>query len=141
MDDKARYVPSSFVMSRLVNPIVRRLGGTLVLVVPGRHSGIERAVPLGRPFEVDGVRYLVGGGGQTYWVRNLRAAGRGVIRLHGVSTPFVAVEIEGTERDRIVAAYRRQQGRTVDAFFRALPEAAAHPVFRVDPVAEMSAER
>ncbi len=134
MNEKRSYVPPGLVMRRIVNPIVARLGGTLVLVVPGRRSGVERAVPLGRPFEVDGVRYLVAGGGETHWVRNLRAAGRGVLRLHGVSTPFTAVEVEGPERERVVAAYRRTQGRTVDEFFTTLPDAADHPVFRVDPI-------
>jgi deazaflavin-dependent oxidoreductase (nitroreductase family) len=134
VDDKPRYVPSGFVMSRLVNPIVSRLGGTLVLVVEGRTSGRTRAVPLGRPFDVDGVRYLVAGGGETHWVRNLRARGRGLIRVQGVSAPFVAVEMVGAERERIVAEYRRRQGRTVEGFFRALPDPADHPVFRVDPV-------
>jgi deazaflavin-dependent oxidoreductase (nitroreductase family) len=135
MDPQPRYVRSGFVMARLVNPIVGRLGGTLVLVVAGRRTGRPRTVPLGRPFEVDGIRYLVAGGGETQWVRNLRAAGGGSIRFQGVTTPFRAVEIEGAERDRIVAAYREKQGRTVDGFFRELPAPADHPVFRVEPVA------
>ncbi len=130
-----RYVRSGFLMAHLVNPIVQRLGGTLVLIVPGRQTRQPRTVPLGRPFEVDGVRYLVAGGGETQWVRNLRAAGRGQLRLHGVTTPFRAVEIDGPGRDRIVAAYRAKQGRTVEAFFRQLPEPADHPVFRVEPSA------
>jgi deazaflavin-dependent oxidoreductase (nitroreductase family) len=130
-----RYVPSGFVMAHLVNPIVQRLGGTLVLIVPGRQSGQRRTVPLGRPVDVDGVRYLGGGGGETQWVRNLRAAGRGELRLHGTTTPFRAVEIDGPERDRIVDAYRAKQGRTVEGFFKELPASTDHPVFRVAPVA------
>jgi deazaflavin-dependent oxidoreductase (nitroreductase family) len=130
-----RYVPSGFVMAHIVNPIVQRLGGTLVLTVPGRQSGRPRTVPLGRPFDVDGVRYLVGGGGETQWVRNLRDAGRGTLRFHGATTPFHAVEIVGSERDQIVAAYRAKQGRTVDGFFRQLPDPADHPVFRVEALA------
>jgi deazaflavin-dependent oxidoreductase (nitroreductase family) len=130
-----RYVRSGFVMAHVVNPIVQRLGGTLVLTVAGRASGQPRAVPLGRPFDLGGVRYLVGGGGETQWVRNLRAAGRGQLRFHGLTTPFRAIEIEGSERDRIVASYRTKQGRTVDSFFRELPESADHPVFRVEPLA------
>jgi len=127
-----RYVRSGFLMAHLVNPIVQRLGGTLVLVVVGRRSGQLRTVPLGRPFDDGGMRYLVGGGGETEWVRNLRAAGRGHLRFRGVVTAFRAVEIEGPERDRLVAAYRARQGRTVEGFFRKLPQAADHPVFRVE---------
>ena len=136
MDVKPRrYVRSGFVMAHLVNPIVQRLGGTLVLIVAGRQTGQPRAVPLGRPFEDAGIRYLVAGGGETQWVRNLRAAGRGQLRFQGTTTSFRAVETEGPERDRIVAAYRAKQGRTVEGFFRELPEPADHPVFRVEPIA------
>jgi len=135
VDPKPRpYVRSGFVMTHVVNPIVRRLGGTLVLVVAGRQTGQPRVVPLGRPFEDAGVRYLVAGGGETQWVRNLRMAGGGQLRFQGATTPFRAVEIQGPERERIVAAYRAKQGRTVEGFFRQLPEPADHPVFRVEPI-------
>lgn len=135
MDGQSRrYVRSGFLMTHVVNPIVTRLGGTLVLVVAGRQSGQPRTVPLGRPFDLDGVRYLVAGGGETHWVRNLRAAGRGELRLRGATTPFRAVEIDGPERDRIVAAYRAKQGRTVEGFFKELPASTDHPVFKVEPV-------
>jgi deazaflavin-dependent oxidoreductase (nitroreductase family) len=130
-----RYVPPGFAMARVVNPVTQRLGGTLVLIVPGRRSGRPRTVPLGRPFEDGGVRYLVAAGGDTHWARNLRASRQGQLRYHGVTTPFRAVEIDGAERDRIVAAYRAKQGRTVEGFFRQLPDAADHPVFRVDAMA------
>src|SRR5450759_1416664 len=73
-------------MAHLVNPIVQRLGGTLVLIVAGRQTGQPRSVPLGRPIEDDAIHYLVAGGGETKWVRNLRAAGRGQLRFHGVTT-------------------------------------------------------
>ena len=130
-----RYVRSGFVMTHLVNPIVERLGGTLVLSVPGRRTGKPTRVPLGRPFDFEGERYLVSGGGQTNWARNLRAAGRGEFRLYGVTQPFQAFEIEpGPEHDRIVAAYRQAQGRTVNAFFEQIPNPAEHVVFRVQPV-------
>ncbi len=136
----ARYVRPTFVMAHLVNPIVARLSGTLVLTVAGRRSGRPVRVPLGRPFDLDGVRYLVSGGGETHWVRNLRAAGVGALRLGRTRTAFRAVELDGPERDRIVAAYRDRQGRTVEPFFRALPELHDHPVFRVEPVADVPAE-
>lgn len=132
-----RYVRPTFVMARLVNPIVARLGGTLVLVVQGRRSGQLIRVPLGRPLDLDGVRYLVAGGGETHWVRNLRAAGAGELRLHGAATRFRAVEVDGEERDRIVAAYKAAQGRTVETFFRSLPQLRDHPVFRVEPIADV----
>jgi deazaflavin-dependent oxidoreductase (nitroreductase family) len=127
-----RYVRSGWTMTHLVNPIVGRLGGTLVLIVAGRTTGEPRIVPLGAPFEAAGVLHLVGGGGETHWARNLRAAGHGQIRLRGTTRPFRAIELDGAERDRIVAAYRAKLGRRAEGFFRELPDAADHPVFRVE---------
>ncbi len=94
-----------------------------------------------RPFDLDGWRYLVAGGGETHWIRNLRAAGVGELRLGRDRTRFRAVELEGAERDRTVAAYRARQGRTVAPFFRALPELRDHPVFRVEPIIDPSPQR
>jgi deazaflavin-dependent oxidoreductase (nitroreductase family) len=129
------YVQPGFVMAHLVNPIVARLGGTVVLTVRGRRSGKPITVPLGRPFVLNTVQYLVSGAGVTHWARNLRAVGQGELRLHGRRQPFRAVEIEpGTEHDRIVAAYRVAQGRTVATFFAQIPDPADHPVFRVEPI-------
>ena len=121
-------------MARIVNPIAEHLGGTLVLVVPGRSTGEPRSVPLGRPFELDGARYLVSGRGETHWARNLRAASRAELRLHGTTEVFRPVELVGAERERVVAAYRARYGRRVDGLFRQIPDAADHPVFRIDPV-------
>ena len=72
------YVPSGVVMRRIVNPITVLLGGP-TLVVPGRRSGRPIATPV-PAFPFEGDRYLVAGGGETHWVRNLRAAGGAVER-------------------------------------------------------------
>ena len=130
--DRHRYVRSSWVMTHLVNPVVVRLNGTVVLLVPGRETGRPRAVPLGSPLEIDGALYLVAGGGETQWVRNLRAAGGGQLRLQGRTRTFRAAELEGDDQRRVVTAYRATMGRRADAFFRQLPEPADHPAFRVD---------
>jgi deazaflavin-dependent oxidoreductase (nitroreductase family) len=80
-------------MSHVVNPITIRHGGP-TLVVRGRRSGrpIRAAVPR---FELDGSRYVVSGGGETHWVRNLRAAGEGELRRGRHREPFQAVEVTG----------------------------------------------
>ena len=133
MDTAPRpYIRPGFVMARIVNPIVEHLGGTLVLVVPGRTTGERRAVPLGRPFEFEGARYLVSGRGETHWARNLRAAPRAELRLHGKTETFRPVELTGADRERVVTAYRAEYGRRVDALFRQIPDAADHPVFRIE---------
>ncbi len=71
-------VSSRFFVSHVVNPITLWLGGP-TLTVRGRRTGrpIRTPVPT---LEVGGARYLVSGGGETHWVRNLRAAGQGELR-------------------------------------------------------------
>lgn len=118
-------------MRLVVNPIVLRLGLTPTLIVRGRRSGHPRATPLGGPFVLDGERYLVSGRGETDWVRNLRAAREGVLRVGRRSERIRATELRGAERDRVVAAYRRAMGRAVDGQFTRLADADDHPVFRL----------
>ncbi len=130
--DAAPYVRPTFVMAHLVNPILARLSGIPCSSCGVGPAGIPSGSGLG-PFEFDGMRYLVSRGGETHWVRNLRAAGADQLRVNGTTTAFRAVELVGADRDRVVAAYRSKQGRTVAPFFRALPEASDHPVFRVEP--------
>ena len=79
-------------------------------------------------------RYLVSGGGETQWVRNLRVSGQGQLRASGKHQDFRAVEIEGAARDRIVAAYRGHMGSRFESYFKVLPDLSKHPVFRVGPV-------
>ena len=86
------------------------------------------------PFTHNGVRYLVSGGGETHWVRNLRAAGAGELRRGRTREQIQVVEITGEERDRVVAAYRDAMGPRASAYFAALPNLEEHAVFRVDPV-------
>src|SRR5689334_6556546 len=64
--------------------LLTRLGvsvwGSRVLAVRGRKSGEWRTNPVNL-LTVDGVRYLVAPRGHTQWVRNMRAAGTGELRL------------------------------------------------------------
>jgi hypothetical protein len=83
--------------------------------------------------KVHGARYLVSGGGQTQWVRNLRAAGQGEVRRRRTREAFTAVEVGGREHDTVVAFYRQQMGWRAHEFFHALPDPADHPVFRIEP--------
>lgn len=130
------YVRPNPFMTHIVNPVVRRLGLTTILTVRGRRSGEARSVPIGRPFVVDGERFLVSGRGDTHWARNLRAAGRGELHQGGRTEAFRAVEVTGVDRDRIVRRYREHLGHAVDAYFREIPDPADHPVFRIDPIAD-----
>jgi len=125
------YVRPGFFMAHVVNPIVKFIGAP-ALTVKGRRSGRAITTPL-NPFELGGARYLVGGGGDTHWVRNLRAAGKGRLRMGRKHQDFSAVEVQGAERDRIVTAYRDSMGRRSQSYFEALPNLADHPVFRIEP--------
>ena len=130
--DAAPYVRPGFLMTYVVNPINRRLGLSPMLIVPGRRTGQLRTTPIGRPLELADRRYLVSGRGQTQWARNLRAAGRCLLRFHGSTESLRATEVDGAERDRVVAAYRQELGRSVDGYFRRIPDPADHPVFRLE---------
>jgi len=133
MESSPRYVPGGFFMNRVVNPITVLLGGP-TLVVRGRRSGRLISVPV-PPFEYGGVRYFVGGRGETNWVRNLRAAGKAEFRQGRTCQPFRPTELHGAEHDRVLSGYRVSLGRRVAHFFEVLPNLADHPVFRMDPIA------
>lgn len=118
-------------MRRVVNPLLTTLGMKPTLAVKGRRSGEWRSVPV-NVLELEGKHYLVAIRGETEWVRNLRAAGAGEIRQGAKITPFNAVELPVEERPRIIAAYRAVWEREVTRQFKRLPDAADHPVFRLD---------
>jgi deazaflavin-dependent oxidoreductase (nitroreductase family) len=127
------YIRPPFFVRRIFNPIAMRFGisGTKALAVRGRRTGEIRRVPV-IPVDHGGARYLVSPRGETQWARNLRSAGEG--ELHGKRgvERFRAIEVPVTERPQVIAAYQAVAGRAVASFFAALPDAAHHPVFRLD---------
>ncbi len=132
----------------LLNPIVEfctRLGisvwGSRVLAVRGRVSGEWRTNPVNLlPFQ--GTRYLVAPRGETQWVRNLRAAHEGELRVGRRVERFRAVELSDVEKPPVLRAYLRRWKWETGAFFEGVgPEAPEadlqriaplHPVFRVE---------
>jgi deazaflavin-dependent oxidoreductase (nitroreductase family) len=131
MEESHHYIRPGFVVSRVVNPVIMRLGLTPTLAVRGRRSGEWRTVPV-MPIEHEGSRYLVAPRGKTQWVRNLRAAGAGELRRRGRKEAFRAVEVDGAVRERVVAAYRRKVSGFVKAQFEQLPDPNDHPTFRLE---------
>lgn len=127
------YVRPPFFVRRVFNPIAMRSGiaGTQALAVRGRRSGEIRRVPV-IPVDHGGGRYLVSPRGETQWARNLRAAGEAELRSRRGVERFRATEVPVDERAPVIAAYRAVAGRAVASFFRDLPDAADHPVFRLD---------
>ena len=117
---------------RIARPIWLLVGIAAVLEVPGRRTGTPLRVSL-IPVELDGTWYLMSFGGVTDWARNLRAAGRGELRRKGRTEAFTAIEVDGNERDRVIAAYLARLGPIRRDFDRR-PGAADHPTFRVEPI-------
>ena len=107
--NETRYVKPGKGTS-VFNEIVRRLTelgvsvwGSRVLTVVGRKSGEPRTTPVNL-LTVDGVRYLVAPRGETQWVRNLRAAGQGTLRVGRRVETFTFRELADDEKPGILRA-------------------------------------
>lgn len=129
---RGRYLRPGWFVSRVMNPVVMRLGIAPTLVVRGRRSGQLRTVPV-NVLEYEGSRYLVAPRGTTEWVRNLRAAGTGEIRRRGRAERFRAVEVADDLKPPLIKAYLDRWGSQVKSQFDALPDPADHPIFRLEP--------
>lgn len=114
--------------------------GSRVLAVRGRKSGQTRTTVINL-FSYEGAQYLLAPRGHTEWVRNLRAAGEGELRLGRRSDHFTPVEIPDAAKEPLIRLYLRKWAWETGAFFDGLKadspaadiEAAAprFPVFRV----------
>ena len=131
MDQAARYLKPGWLTSRVLNPLLMRVGMIPILAVRGRTSGEWRTVPV-NVLELDGQRYLIAPRGDTQWVRNLRATGRGELRRRGHVESFRATEIADNEKPRVIEAYLARWSYQVKGYFKALPNPADHPVFRIE---------
>jgi deazaflavin-dependent oxidoreductase (nitroreductase family) len=114
--------------------------GSRVLAVRGRTSGEWRTTPVNL-LVVDGEKYLVAPRGHTQWVRNLRAAGTGELRLGRRVETFSATELDDDEKLPILREYLRKWAWEVGAFFEDLDKdspdealraaAPGFPAFRI----------
>ena len=142
-----RYLEPSWVV-RVFNSLpsfLARLGisiyGSRELAVRGRKSGEWRTVPVNLLI-CDGVQYLVAPRGETQWVRNLRHAGGGELRLGRRREAFRATEIADDDKVPLLRAYLVKWRFEVAAFFEGIgPEATdadlrriapGYPVFRIE---------
>jgi deazaflavin-dependent oxidoreductase (nitroreductase family) len=145
-----RYLPTGPLTRRLLAqaPAVLALAGisvlgTHLLAVRGRSSGRTRIVIV-NVLRHRGRRYLVSPRGTTQWVRNLRFAGEGELRVGRRSEPFRAVEVPVADRPPLLRAYLRQwrpDGTTVlEGVGASAPDsellriAPAYPVFRIEGI-------
>jgi deazaflavin-dependent oxidoreductase (nitroreductase family) len=133
----------------VANRAVRRLArlglspkGLRELRVRGRRSGEWRTTPVNL-LELDGRRFLVAPRGTTEWVRNLRVAQGGELRLGRRVEAFVATELPDAEKPEVLREYLRRWRAEVKVFFDDLDEhatddqlaavAPGFPVFEVRP--------
>jgi deazaflavin-dependent oxidoreductase (nitroreductase family) len=144
-----RYVRpgrSTAAMNWLVRQFVR-LGvgfwGARELRVVGRKSGqIRTNVVNLLPLDAD--QYLVAPRGTTEWVRNLRAAGGGELRLGRRVDSFRATELDDDAKVPVLRSYLERWKWEVGQFFQGVaPDApdsdiariaADYPVFRIDTI-------
>jgi deazaflavin-dependent oxidoreductase (nitroreductase family) len=139
-EDQPMTTAPAFV--RASNPLSSRLlrlgmpaGPNVLLTVRGRTSGQPRTAPVAI-VELDGRRWIIGAYGDVQWVRNLRAAGEGEIRVRGRTKSVVARELDQSEATdfyaRILPLYVRRLPRFGRLFARVLFGVAA-PEIRSDP--------
>jgi hypothetical protein len=129
------YLKPPLVTRKVFNPLAMRLGmsGVEALVVRRRRTGEPQKLPV-IPVEHEGATYIVSTRGESDWVRNVRAAG-GRLELQGKggTQALLATEVPVEGRPPIIAAYRAKAGRTVEAYWKKLPDPVDHPVFRLTP--------
>lgn len=117
------------------------LAGTAELSVRGRTSGRMQRIPV-NPYTQNGVQYLVSARGHSQWVRNMRAAGGGELRVGRKVRAFTVSELtDPAEQAVVLRGYLKKWGWEVNRFFKGVtvnsPEAelraaaADHPVFRI----------
>lgn len=115
--------------------------GSRVLAVKGRKSGQWRTTPVNL-LTVDGKRYLFAPRGQAEWVRNIRVAGGGQLRLGSKIEEIRVAELPDAEKPPIIRAYLKrwswEVGKFVDGLTKdasdeqILAVAPGFPVFRID---------
>ena len=142
-----RYLAPGWFTRNVVNRVVAaltRLGislwGSRVLEVRGRKTGEPRRTPVNL-LTLEESRYLVAARGQTQWVRNLRVAGEGELRVGHHTEAFRAEEVADDDKIEILRAYLKRWKLEVGVFFDGVsatsPDdelrriAPDHPVFRI----------
>jgi deazaflavin-dependent oxidoreductase (nitroreductase family) len=149
-DDRSpRYVEPGWFTKHVFNRVVAlltRVGvsvwGSRELRVRGRTTGEWRTTPVNL-LTLDGEQYLVAPRGVTQWVRNLRVAGTGELRVGRRTESFRATEVADADKVPILRAYLKRWKAEVGVFFDGVsadsPEhelqriAPDHPVFRIAP--------
>jgi deazaflavin-dependent oxidoreductase (nitroreductase family) len=114
--------------------------GSRVLYVRGRTSGEWRSTPV-NPLSYQGSRYLVAPRGHTQWVRNMRVAKGGELRVGRRVERFTATELADEQKPEVLRAYLKRWKLEIGVFFdgvgpdasdeQLLAIAPGYPVFRI----------
>jgi deazaflavin-dependent oxidoreductase (nitroreductase family) len=107
--------------------------GSRILSVRGRKTGEWRSTPVNL-LTHDGHRYLVAPRGHTQWVRNLRAAGGGELRIGRRVERFTATELPDEQKPEVLRAYLKRWKFEVGMFFQGVgPDAPASKLLEIAP--------
>ena len=126
------------VMTTLIRRGVR-IGGNVLLTVPGRTSGEPRTTPV-TILDWNGERWLQSPYGEVNWVRNLRAAGGGTLTRGRHVEPIVVVELTPAEAAPVYKGTLATFPSFIRNYFDVTPEspleafeseARRHPMFRL----------
>jgi deazaflavin-dependent oxidoreductase (nitroreductase family) len=142
----ARYLQptrSDAIFNKTVAGLTRlgiSVAGSRVLAVRGRASGEWRTTPVNL-LTVDGERYLVAPRGVTQWVRNIRLAGGGELRVGRRVEEIAVTELADGEKATVLREYLRRWAWEVGRFFEGIDASASDaqlaeiapgfPVFRL----------
>ncbi|MFE7778985.1 nitroreductase family deazaflavin-dependent oxidoreductase [Streptomyces sp. NPDC057445] len=146
MSSTPHYIKANS-FDRAVNAVVGHLArhgisllGSAELSVRGRKSGAMQRIPV-NPFTQHEAQYLVSARGHSQWVRNMRVAGGGELRVGRKVRTFTAVEIPDDEKLPVLRGYLERWGWEVNQYFQGvtakssdaeiLAAAPDHPVFRI----------
>jgi hypothetical protein len=145
--DSTRYIgPTGLdpMMNRVANLLPKMgisVAGSRLLAVRGRTSGEWRTTLVNPLVDAAGVRYLVAPRGRTQWVRNLRAAGSGELRLGRRAEAFTVTEVDDADKVPVLRLYLEKWGWEVGKFFEGVTKNASDeelaaiapgfPVFRI----------
>jgi deazaflavin-dependent oxidoreductase (nitroreductase family) len=142
-----RYVKPGWFTQHVFNRFVQVLTsmgisvwGSRTLWLRGRTSGEWRSNPVNL-LTLDGDHYLVAPRGETQWVRNLRVAKNGELRVGRKVQTFAATELDNAEKIDVLRAYLKRWKLEVGIYFDGVSAtsptaeldriAPNHPVFRL----------
>jgi hypothetical protein len=107
-----RYLKPGWLVSRVINPVLMRLGITPTLAVRGRTSGEWRMVPV-NVLELGGQRYLVAPRGNTQWSATCAPPAEASFAGGAGSSPFGLPRSPTTRSRAIIDAYLARWGYQV----------------------------